>query len=63
MKLIDFEQYLNELLKPEQIKDYAPNGLQVQGSDQITKIVTKKQMLYWFIMVTSGKMNHMLSAE
>ncbi|PCI53002.1 MAG: Nif3-like dinuclear metal center hexameric protein [Gammaproteobacteria bacterium] len=40
MKLIDFEQYLNNLLKPEQIKDYAPNGLQIQGCDQITKIVT-----------------------
>lgn len=40
MKLSDFEQYLNELLKPEQIKDYAPNGLQIQGSAQITKIVT-----------------------
>ncbi len=34
------EQYLAQLLKPEQIKDYAPNGLQIQGSEQITKIVT-----------------------
>lgn len=34
------EQYLNELLKPEQIKDYAPNGLQIQGNDDIQKIVT-----------------------
>lgn len=40
MKLNDFEQYLNRLLKPEQIKDYAPNGLQIQGSEQVTKIVT-----------------------
>lgn len=40
MKLNDFEQYLNQLLKPDQIKDYAPNGLQIQGSEQITKIVT-----------------------
>lgn len=40
MKLNDFEQYLNQLLKPEQIKDYAPNGLQIQGSEQITKIIT-----------------------
>jgi dinuclear metal center YbgI/SA1388 family protein len=40
MKLNDFEQYLNQLLKPEQIKDYAPNGLQIQGSSQITKVVT-----------------------
>ncbi|MBL4940792.1 MAG: Nif3-like dinuclear metal center hexameric protein [Colwellia sp.] len=34
------EQFLNQLLKPEQIKDYAPNGLQIQGRDEITKIVT-----------------------
>ena len=40
MKLNDFEQYLNQLLKPEQIKDYAPNGLQIQGTEHITKIVT-----------------------
>jgi dinuclear metal center YbgI/SA1388 family protein len=36
----DLEQHLNNLLKPEQIKDYCPNGLQIQGSDQIHKIVT-----------------------
>ena len=35
-----FEQYLNTLLKPEQIKDYCPNGLQVQGSDSIKTVVT-----------------------
>ena len=40
MKLNDFEQYLNELLKPNKIKDYAPNGLQIQGNEKITKIVT-----------------------
>ena len=34
------ETYLQQLLKPEQIKDYAPNGLQIQGRDEITKIVT-----------------------
>jgi len=36
----DLEQYLNNLLKPQQIKDFCPNGLQVQGSDEINKIVT-----------------------
>ncbi len=36
----DLELYLNALLKPEQIKDFCPNGLQIQGSDNITKIVT-----------------------
>jgi len=36
----DLEQYLNNLLKPEQIKDFCPNGLQIQGNDEINKIVT-----------------------
>lgn len=36
----DLEQYLNNLLKPQQIKDFCPNGLQVQGNDEIHKIVT-----------------------
>jgi len=35
-----FEQYLDKLLTPERIKDYAPNGLQIQGKEEITKIVT-----------------------
>ena len=34
------EHYLDKLLTPEQIKDYAPNGLQIQGREEITKIVT-----------------------
>ena len=36
----DFEQYLNTLLKPQQIKDYCPNGLQIQGAENITKVVS-----------------------
>lgn len=32
--------YLNTLLKPEMIKDFCPNGLQVQGKMNIAKIVT-----------------------
>lgn len=36
----ELERYLNQLLKPELIKDFCPNGLQVQGSDSIKKIVT-----------------------
>ncbi|WP_440876864.1 Nif3-like dinuclear metal center hexameric protein [Thalassotalea sp. PLHSN55] len=36
----EFENFLTQLLKPEQIKDYCPNGLQIQGSEQINKIVT-----------------------
>jgi dinuclear metal center YbgI/SA1388 family protein len=34
------EKYLDKLLSPSQIKDYAPNGLQIQGKDEITKIIT-----------------------
>lgn len=40
MNRIELEQYLEQLLKPDQIKDYAPNGLQIQGRDEIAKIVT-----------------------
>ena len=36
----DLERYLITLLKPEVIKDFTPNGLQIQGSDIINKIVT-----------------------
>lgn len=32
--------HLNQLLKPEKIKDYCPNGLQVEGKAEIKKIVT-----------------------
>ena len=31
---------LNDVLKPSQIRDFCPNGLQVEGKDHITKIVT-----------------------
>ena len=40
MNRIELERYLQQLLKPSQIKDYAPNGLQIQGREKITKIVT-----------------------
>ena len=32
-------QYLDELLKPESFKDYCPNGLQVEGRDEIRTLV------------------------
>ena len=32
--------YLNSLLKPESIKDYCPNGMQVQGKKDINKLVS-----------------------
>ena len=31
---------LNALLQPERFKDYGPNGLQVEGKDQITRVVS-----------------------
>lgn len=40
MQAIEFEIFLNKLLKPQQIKDYCPNGLQVQGTDVIKTVVT-----------------------
>jgi dinuclear metal center YbgI/SA1388 family protein len=32
--------FLDQTLTPSKIKDYCPNGLQVEGTDQIEKIVT-----------------------
>lgn len=40
MQRDEFEKYLNTLLKPEQIKDFCPNGLQIQGTDHIAKVIT-----------------------
>lgn len=40
MQRDDFERFLNALLKPESIKDYCPNGLQIQGANVISKVVT-----------------------
>lgn len=34
------ETHLNQLLKPEQFKDYCPNGLQVDANQPITHLVT-----------------------
>lgn len=36
----ELHQYLNKTLMSEQIKDYCPNGLQIEGKEQIKKIVT-----------------------
>ena len=40
MKLTDLNNYLNQLLKPEQFTDYCPNGLKVEGRAEIQHIVT-----------------------
>lgn len=38
--LQELERYTNELLRIEQFKDYAPNGLQLEGAPNIVKIAT-----------------------
>ncbi|MCB5160553.1 Nif3-like dinuclear metal center hexameric protein [Marinomonas algarum] len=40
MLRVEFERHLNSVLKPENFKDYAPNGLQVEGKDNIQRVVT-----------------------
>jgi dinuclear metal center YbgI/SA1388 family protein len=40
MNNLQLEKLLNEKLSPQLIKDYAPNGLQVEGGEEIKKIVT-----------------------
>lgn len=32
------QHYFEDLLKPNQFQDYGPNGLQVEGTDEITKV-------------------------
>jgi dinuclear metal center YbgI/SA1388 family protein len=40
MKLSALNTYLNEILQPTRFADYCPNGLQVEGRQEINKIVT-----------------------
>ncbi len=40
MNHFELESYLNTLLKPEKIRDFCPNGLQVEGKESVQKIVT-----------------------
>ena len=40
MKLDALNDYLNTLLQAERFSDYCPNGLQVEGKQEINKIVT-----------------------
>jgi len=40
MQRSELESYLNTLLSESMIKDYCPNGLQIQGKNDIKKIVT-----------------------
>ncbi len=36
----DIESYLNTLLEADRFQDYGPNGLQVEGRDEVRKIVS-----------------------
>ena len=38
MKRSELDTYLNDILKPNLFSDYGPNGLQVEGSETISKI-------------------------
>ncbi len=40
MNNLQLEAVLNEKLSPQLIKDYCPNGLQVEGASEIKKVVT-----------------------
>ena len=40
VKLTELVAALEELLQPQQFKDYCPNGLQVEGQAEITRLVT-----------------------
>ena len=39
-QLTEVISYLDELLDAEKFQDYAPNGLQVPGSDELSVLVT-----------------------
>lgn len=40
VSLKELELELKQVLRPEQFKDYCPNGLQVEGREEISKLVT-----------------------
>lgn len=40
MKLNALVDYTAQIMQPERFKDYCPNGLQVEGRSEVTKIVT-----------------------
>lgn len=40
MQRNEFEMILNQTLSPNRFKDYAPNGLQVEGKKEICRVVT-----------------------
>ncbi|KMT64800.1 Nif3-like dinuclear metal center hexameric protein [Catenovulum maritimum] len=40
MNNFELENFINQVLRPEKIRDYCPNGLQIEGKPLINKIVT-----------------------
>ncbi|OIQ25930.1 Nif3-like dinuclear metal center hexameric protein [uncultured Vibrio sp.] len=40
MNNLKLESILNEKLSPHLVKDYSPNGLQVEGIEEVTRVVT-----------------------
>ena len=40
MNNFKLEALLNDFLSPQLINDYCPNGLQVEGKAEITKVIT-----------------------
>ncbi len=40
MHNLELEKYMNELLSVQAFKDYCPNGLQVEGKDDVQRIMT-----------------------
>ncbi len=40
MQLQHIVNHLNQLLGSEAIKDYCPNGLQIEGSDEVSRVMT-----------------------
>ncbi|MCF0215281.1 MAG: Nif3-like dinuclear metal center hexameric protein [Fibrobacteraceae bacterium] len=40
MKLLEFSNWLNEILKPQSFQDYCVDGLCVEASDKVTRVVT-----------------------
>ena len=39
MKLVELTQYLDECLQPAKFRDYCPNGLQVEGKAEVSRVV------------------------
>jgi dinuclear metal center YbgI/SA1388 family protein len=40
ISMVEMQSALNELLRPNEFRDYCPNGLQVEGREQIANLVT-----------------------